>query len=90
MAVPEWQVTAMSIYCDAVDDNVVLLVYKDGAAKWVGYKKYGENITKETAKELKNKSKKLGRELKCEGPVDHRVTEYRDKLLAEEEARAKS
>ncbi len=90
MAVPDWQVTAVSTYCDAVDTNVVLLVYKDRSAKCVGYKKYGENVTKETVKELKKRSKKLGRELKCEGPECSRLMPYRDKLFAEEEAKAKS
>ena len=34
----DWQVTATTIYCDAVDDDVTLLVYKDGSAKCTGYK----------------------------------------------------
>ena len=86
----DWQVTATTIYCDAVDDDVTILVYKDGSAKCTGYAKYIESVTKETANKLKQKGKKLGRELKCEGPLDHRVTDYRDKLFAEEEAKAKS
>ena len=86
----DWQVTATTISCDAVDDYVTLLVYKDWSAKCVGYKKYGENITKDTAKTLHKKSEKLGRELKCEGPECHRLIAYKDKLFAEEEATAKS
>ena len=89
MVVPNWQKTATTISCDAVDDFVTLLVSKDWSAKCVGYNKYGENITKDVAKELRKRGKKLGRELKCEGPECHRVIEYKDKLLAEEEARAK-
>jgi len=84
----DWQVTATTIYCDAVDDDVTILVYKDRSAKCTGYRKYVENITRETAKKLKNKGKKLGKELKCEGPLDYRVTDYRDKLFTEEEAKA--
>ena len=82
-----WQVTATTIYCDAVDDDVTLLVYKDKSAKCTGYKKYSGSITKETAKLLKKKGKKLGRELRCEGPECSRVIEYRDKLRAEEGAK---
>ena len=86
----DWQVTATTIYCDAVDSDVTILVYKDGSVRCTGYKKYAEGITKETAKKLQKKGKKLGRELKCEGPLDHRVTDYRDKVFAEEEVKAKS
>ena len=90
MVVPDWQVTATTIYCDAVDEDVTLMVYKDRSAKCVGYKKYRESITKETAKVLKKKAKKLGRELRCEGPECSRLIEYKDKLSAEEEVKAKS
>ena len=85
-----WQVTATTIYCDAVDDDVTIMVYKDWSTKCTGYRKYKENITKEVAKTLQEKSKKSGRQLECEGPLDNRVTDYRDKLMAEEETAAKS
>ena len=86
----DWEVTAMTIYCDAVDDDVTVMVYGDWATKCTGYKQYVENLTKERAKMLRRKSKRLGRDLRCEGPLDYRVTNYRDKLLAEEETVAKS
>lgn len=82
----DWQVTATTIYCDAVDDEVTILVYKDGSIRCTGYKKYVENPDKETAQMLKKKGKRLGRNLKCEGPQDSRVTSYRDKLTAEEKS----
>ena len=88
MAEPNWQVTATTIYCDAVDDDVTLLVYKDGSAKCSGYRKYVESPTTEALKELQKRTKKLGRQLKCEGPQDRRVTDYRDKIFAEEAAKA--
>ena len=78
-----WQVTAATISCDAVDDEVTLLVYKDGSAKCVGYGKYGKP-DKDTAKLMNEKSKHLKRQLKCEGPECYRVIQYRDKLFAEE------
>jgi len=82
----DWQVTATTIYCDAVDDDVTIMVYKDGDIRCTGYKKYVENPDKETAQMLKKKGKRLGRNLKCEGPQDSRVTSYRDKLTAEEKS----
>ena len=82
----DWQVTATTIYCDAVDD-VTILVDKDWTTECTGYKQYIENLTQETTKVLKKKSKRLGQGLRCEGPLDYRVTDYRDKLIAEEKAK---
>ena len=80
----EWQVTATTIYCDAVDDDVTLIVDKDWNVKCTGYKKYSTGLSKKTAGILKQKSRQLGKSLKCEGPLDFRVTDYRDKLMAQE------
>ena len=82
----DWQVTATTIYCDAVDDEVTILVYNDWSTKCTGYKKYIESPDKEMAKMLHKKAKRLGRNLKCEGPQDSRVTSYRDKLTSGEKA----
>jgi hypothetical protein len=81
-----WQLTATTIYCDAVDDDVTIMVYKDWSTTCIGYKKYGEGLNKEAAKVLKKKAGRLGRNLECEGPLDHRVTDYRDRLVAEDKA----
>jgi len=78
-----WQVTATTIYCDAVDDEVTLLVGKDWSAKCTGYQKYGEP-SKEMLNLLKRKSKQLKRRLECAGPECSRVTQYKEKLLTEE------
>ena len=82
----DWQVTATTIYCDAVGDDVTILVYKDWSTKCTGYKKYVESLNKETAKVLKRKAKRLGRNLRCEGLLDHRATDYKDKLVAQDKA----
>ena len=76
-----WQLTAITICCDAVDDEVTLLVYKDGTAKCTGYRKYGKS-----SKEMleKRQGKQLKQQLKCEGPECYRVSQYKDKLFAEE------
>ena len=78
-----WQVTATTIYCDAVDDEVTLLVDKDWSAKCTGYQKYGEP-SKEMLNLLKRKSKQLKQRLECVGPECSRVIQYKEKLLAEE------
>jgi len=79
----DWQITATTIYCDAVDDEVTFLVSKDWSVNCTGKDKYAEP-DKETAKLLKRRGKQLERELKCEGLSCHRVVGYKDKLYAEE------
>ena len=81
----KWQVTAATIYCDAIDGEVTLIVYKDRSVKCTGYDKCGEP-GKETIKLMWKRSKQLKRPVKCEGLECYRVTGYRDKIFAEEEA----
>jgi len=82
-----WQVTATTIYCDAIDEDVTIMVYKDHSTRCTGYRKYVENASKEAQGDLQKRAKKSGRALKCEGPEDDRVTEYRDKLFAEDRSK---
>jgi len=78
-----WQVTATTIYCDAVDDEVTLQIFKDWSVKCTGYEKYYQP-DKMALKLLKGKSKQLHRQLECKGLECHRVNQYKDKLLSEE------
>jgi hypothetical protein len=82
----DWEITVATIYSDAVDDEVMIMVYKNWSTKCTGYKTYVESLNRETAKTLEKKAKLLSRNLRCEGPLDYRVIEYRDKLIAEEKA----
>ena len=84
----DWQVTSTTIYCDAVDDDVTIMVYSDWTTRCTGYKQYVEKFTKETAGMCGRKSKGLGREIQCEGSFDYRVTDYRDKLVADKGAKS--
>jgi len=78
-----WQVTATTIYCDDIDDEVTVLVYGDGTIKCTGYARYG-NPDRDTENLLKKKVKELNRTLDCHGPECHRLTQYRDKLFTED------
>jgi TATA-box binding protein (TBP) (component of TFIID and TFIIIB) len=80
---PGWQVTAKTIYCEAVEDEVTVLVYQNGSTRCTGYKKYTEpnDVTRQV---LKAKTKHLKRSLKCEGEQCPRVTQYKEQILAEE------
>ena len=79
----DWQVTATTIYCDAVDDEVTLMVYKDKSKRCTGYDKYYQP-GKEVGKLMKKREKGLNRKLDCEGLECYRVLQYRDKLFTEE------
>ena len=78
-----WQITAITIYCDAIDDETTLLVHGEGATECTGYRTYGKP-SNEIDKLMKKKAKKLSRMLRCDGPECHRLTIYRDKLFDED------
>ena len=78
-----WQIVATTIFCDAIGDEVTLLVNKDWSAKCTGYRKYGKP-NKEILNLLKRRSKQLKQRLECTGPLCHRVVQYKEKLFAEE------
>jgi hypothetical protein len=79
----DWQVTAATIFCDAVADEVTVLVYRDFSVGCTGYQQYYQP-SRETLKSLEKRGKKLTRPLKCEGLECYRVASYREKLRAEE------
>jgi hypothetical protein len=84
--VTTWQITAKAIYCDAVEDDVIIQVKPDGSTECTGYQKYVEAANPQSMAILKKRSQQLGRQVKCEGPLDIRVTSYRDLLMAQEKA----
>jgi hypothetical protein len=77
----DWQITATTIHCEAVDDEVTLLVYKDWSVKCTGYGKYGAGKST-TARQRKNGQ--LKREPKCVGPECPQAISYKENLLSEE------
>ena len=79
-----WTITATTIYCDATDDEVTLIVHRDGTLNCTGYNKYNKP-DKETAIAIKIKGKQLGEQLRCEGLECHRLLQYRNKVLSWED-----
>lgn len=65
----DWRVTATTIYCTAVDDEVTLLVHCDFTTKCTGFAKYGSSAA--------------GDRSGCRGIDCPSLTEYRDKLARE-------
>ena len=82
----DWQITAATIYCDAVDDEVTIMVHKDWSVKCTGYNKYFQP-DKEASFLLEKKSKRSNRRVQCEGLECKRILRYKVKLLSEESVR---
>jgi hypothetical protein len=78
----DWELTATTIYCDAVDDEVTFLVNSDGTAGCTGLQRYARP-DRENARELKERGKKLGKTLACDGEACLRIAKYRDSLFAD-------
>ncbi len=78
-----WQITAKTIFCDAVDDEVTVLVYKDGSAHCTGYQKYTQpnDVTRSL---VKKKNRLLKKPIQCQGEQCSKVTQYKEKTLAED------
>ncbi len=79
----DWQITAATIYCDAVDDEVTIMVLKDWSVKCTGFNKY-MHPDKESTSLLKKRGKRLNRQLACQGLECSRIIKYKGKLLSEE------
>ncbi|MDD2251472.1 MAG: hypothetical protein WCS74_01465 [Dehalococcoidales bacterium] len=78
----DWQITATTIYCDAVRDEVTIFVYRDGSLGCTGF---GQNPGKEN-KSPQNIEAEYKHPIKpgCLGlPCDY-TTGYRAKLMSEE------
>ncbi len=76
----DWEVTAKTIFCDDVNDEVTIIVYQNGTTKCSGSQKYTKS-NKEALKELKNKSKKMGKPLACKGEACATVKKQRSELI---------
>ncbi len=75
----DWQLTATTIFCEDFNDEVTIMVYKDGKTRCTGYDAFVK-MNSEPDK------KKRANDVECHGPVCHRVAEYRDKLFSEEKS----
>jgi hypothetical protein len=76
----DWELTATTIYCDDVDDEVTLIISGDGTSRCTGCQKYA-NPDKQTAKAIREKNNRLGKTIRCNEAECNRLAEYRDSLL---------
>lgn len=80
----DWVMTATTIYCEAVEDEVTLMVNRDGSAQCTGKNKYAEPTT-DTARMMKTKCRELSKTLRCDGLKCDWIARYWQKLMAEED-----
>jgi len=79
----DWQITATTLFCDAVGDEVTVMVYQDWSVKCTGHRKYGEPGRNNQSPKVRQSKGKAG----CAGPGCSRVIQYKEKLFSEESKR---
>ena len=79
----DWQITAKTIFCDSVDDEVTVMVFKNGSTRCTGSQKYN-HPNDITLSIIRKKSRNLKKPIKCEGEQCLRISQYKEKILAEE------
>lgn len=82
----DWQITATTFYCEAVADEVTLLVKPDWSVTCTGLIKYTSN--RAASIELVKRALQMQKSLDCKGIDCPFVTEYKIKLQAEEDMKA--
>jgi len=75
----DWEITATTVYCKAVDDEVTLIVYADGTCKCTGRDKYAKP-DKETARVIKKKDRNV-KLSGCHEDDCPRLKEYREQAF---------
>ncbi|MBN1191509.1 MAG: hypothetical protein JXA46_17265 [Dehalococcoidales bacterium] len=79
----DWKITAKTIFCNAVDDEVTLLLHRNGDIHCTGFKKYNEP-NEITLALIKSKTSLSKKPIKCEGEGCPRVVGYKEQIIAEE------
>jgi hypothetical protein len=78
----EWEVTAATVYCTAVDDEVTLLIYRDGQVNCTGQQLY-QNPDRGNARRLVERSGRAGRKLACSGTGCVTIRDYLAEIFQE-------
>jgi hypothetical protein len=79
---PNWEITATTVYCDGIDDEVTLIVYTDGTSRCTGRDSYARS-DKEKSTTLKKKIRKQ-KLSGCSADGCPRVKQYRESILHRE------
>ena len=78
----DWQVTAVTTNCNAVAEEVTIIVKNDWSVRCTGFERY--STSRKAKLELVKRSLALERTLDCQGLQCPQITEYLQKLQAEE------
>lgn len=78
----DWEVTATTIFCESVNDEVTIIVNANGTTTCSGKQKY-EKPSRDVKNSLKTKSREAGKQLACLGEKCPSLKQYRDKWLGE-------
>jgi hypothetical protein len=79
----DWQVTAVTINCNSVAEEVTIIVKSDWSVKCTGFEKYSNS--RHARLDLVSRSMVLKRTLDCPGLQCKPIAEYLQKLQAEEQ-----
>ena len=82
----DWQVTANTIDCKAVAEEVTIIVNRDWSVKCSGCDKFANSRRAQI--KLVERSMNLRRSLECRGLQCSRITEYIEKLKSEEPSKS--
>jgi hypothetical protein len=74
----DWEITATTVYCDAVNDEVTLIIHRDGTARCTWQQKHAVNNNKGPAGK---KNTRQDKHHACQGADCPRVIRYRDSLI---------
>ncbi len=78
-----WQITATTIHCDRVDDNVTIMISGDWTYRCAWYQRYKQKAIDGGQSGFDRKTRE--RIQKCTGPDCPYVIGYRDRLIREKE-----
>ncbi|MCJ7605895.1 MAG: hypothetical protein MUO19_07690 [Dehalococcoidales bacterium] len=78
----DWEITATTVYCEAVDDEVTLLIDFGGTTTCTGQQRF-DCPDKENARLLEEKTRQAGRVLTCAGTDCTIISQYRTRILTE-------
>jgi hypothetical protein len=82
----DWQITAKTFVCKAIEEEVTVLIYPDWTVRCIGFEKYVKN--RRASLELLKRSLNLRKTLECKGLDCPPIVEYKFKLEDEERLKA--
>ena len=75
LSLTDWEVTAATIYCTAIDEEVTLMIYRDGEVNCTGQQRY-QNPNRQNTRRLVERSNRTGRQLACSGTSCVKIADY--------------